>query len=152
MCQNTKFNLRIIGIHKSISFFRNKYFTNQTSKFHPYRNILKIGILGGKPPGCGQHLVELGMDASVPRADIPGQRIQICALQLHILPVGQDIRYNGMLGGQSGKGVFIRHELARLRLLGLLHQFQFSEQEISELLGGIQIQGMACGFFPAGRQ
>ncbi len=87
------------------------------------------------------------MDASVPRADIPGQCIQICALQLHILPVSQDIRYNGMLGGQSGKGVFIRHELARLRLLGLLHQLQFSEQEISELLGGIQIQGMACGFF-----
>lgn len=53
----------------------------------------------------------------------------------------------GWLGGQSGKGVFIRHELARLRLLGLLHQLQFSEQEISELFGGIQIQGMACGFF-----
>ena len=61
MCQNTKFNLRIIGIHKSISFFRNKYFTNQTSKFHPYRNILKIRFGTADSSGRRNRLVKFSM-------------------------------------------------------------------------------------------
>ena len=90
MCQNTKFNLRIIGIHKSISFFRNKYFTDQTSKFHSYRNILKIRFSTADSSGRRNRLVKFSMNPPI-ILNIIRQPVCICGLEFGILTIFQNL-------------------------------------------------------------
>ena len=143
---DAQLNLGIVrGKHGVFTGGGNKGRADQPPLFRPYRNILQIGILGGQPSRGRQHLVELGVDAAVLRADVLGQGVQVGALQLHVFPVGQDVFHDGMERRQGGKGFLIRDELPGFRLFGLLHQLQFPEKEIAELLGGIQVERVARG-------
>ena len=65
MCQHTKFNLRIIGIHKNVSVLRHKYLPDQPSQFYPDRNILKIRLRAADPSGRCNCLIELAVDSSI---------------------------------------------------------------------------------------
>ncbi len=52
MCQNTKLDLGIVCIKKNAAIFRYKNFTDQSPKFHTYRDILKIRLCAADPAGC----------------------------------------------------------------------------------------------------
>ena len=96
MCQNTKLNLGIVCIKKNAAIFRYKNFTDQSPKFHTYRDILKIRLCTADPAGCSNGLVKGRMDPAI-LIDHTGKTICICGLQFCQLPVFQDIFNNGLL-------------------------------------------------------
>ena len=76
MRQYTQLNLRIIRINKYIAFLRHKYFPDQPSQFHSYRNILQIRFCTADPPGRGNRLIKRSVNPSI-RSDIICQSVRI---------------------------------------------------------------------------
>ena len=96
MCQDTKFDLGIVRIQKYIALFRNKYLTDQSSKFHSHRDILKIRLCTAYPSCCRNSLIKCRMYSAI-FCDHTGQPICIGGFQFCELSVFQDILYDGIL-------------------------------------------------------
>ena len=96
MRQNAKLNLGIVRIQKYISLFRNKYLTDQSSKLHSYRDILKIRLCAANPSCCCNCLVKSRMNPAV-LCDLTNKPVCISRFQFRKLTVLQNILYNGIL-------------------------------------------------------
>ncbi len=59
--QQAQFNLRIIGGEQYMARLSDNRRANFTAQLGANRNILQVGIDGGKPPGGGPRLVESGV-------------------------------------------------------------------------------------------
>ena len=67
MSQHTKFNLGIIRIQENTILRRNKDLSDQPSKFHADRNILKIRLRTADPSGGCNGLVKFTVNSSILR-------------------------------------------------------------------------------------
>ena len=99
MGQDAQFDLGIIRIHKYISVLRHEYLADQSSKFHPHRDILQVRFRAAQPP-CGCHgLIEFSVDPSI-RPDERGKPVRIGRFKFRQLPVLQDLRYDRIVRRQ----------------------------------------------------
>ena len=64
MGQDPQIDLRIIAGHENGAGRRDKGLADFPAQFAPDRDILQIGVAGGKPAGGGAGLVEAGMHPS----------------------------------------------------------------------------------------
>ena len=67
MSQHTKFNLGIIRIQENTILRRNKDLSDQPSKLHTYRNILKVRLRTADPSGGCNGLVKFTVNSSILR-------------------------------------------------------------------------------------
>ena len=66
MRENTKLDLRIVGIDKHVILIAcNEIFTEASARIGSYRYILKIWIGGGKAPRSSTRLIEGGVGLSL---------------------------------------------------------------------------------------
>ena len=141
MCKDSQLDLRIIRIQEHESVFRHKNLTDQSSKFHPDRNILKIRFCTADPSGCRNRLIKGRMNPSV-CFDHSTQSICIGRFKLGKLAVFQDILDDLMLRRKLLQNV-CRCRVTCLCLLASrdLHLFK---QDHTQLLRGIDIEFFTC--------
>ena len=139
--QHTKLNLRIIGIQEHISILRHKNLADQSSKFHTYRNILKIRLCAADTSGSCNRLIKSGVDSSV-FSDHIAKPIRIGGFQFGKLTVFQNILHNGMVRCQFIQDICC----SRIACLGLLSTWKshFFKKDHSKLLRGIDIKILPC--------
>src|SRR5258707_5925037 len=59
--QQAQLNLRIVGGEQHVAWLRDNRRANFTAQLGANRNILQVGVDGGKPPGGGPRLVDNGV-------------------------------------------------------------------------------------------
>ena len=104
MGQHPQLDLRIVRVQENKSIFRHKHFADQSSQFHPHRDILKIGLCAADPSCSGDRLIKGGMDPAV-FFDHCAQAVRVSGFQLCKLPVFQDIFYDRLFRGQLFQNV-----------------------------------------------
>ena len=135
--QHTKLDLGIIGIQEHISILRHKNFADQSSKFHTYRNILKIRLCAADTAGSSDRLVKSGVDSSV-FSDHISKPVCISRFQFGKLAVFQDIFHDLMIRCQFIQDICC----CGVACLGLLSTWKshFFKKDHSKLFGGINVK------------
>ncbi len=105
--------------------------------------FLQIRIVRGETSGGGEELVEGRMNAPGAGKDRLGQGIDVGALELRGLAVGEEVAHDLVFGGESGEGLLGGLILSGLGLLGLVVEVEALEENLADLLGRIEIEGRA---------
>ena len=141
MGQDTQLNLGIVRVHEHTAFLGNKHFADFPAQGHADRDILKVRLRAADASRSRDSLVEFAVNPSV-LTDIGCQAFRIGGIQLCQLAVIQN---------------FLDHRIIRrqlfqhIRCRGITCLCLFSsrklhplKENLSQLLGGIDIELMAC--------
>ena len=140
MRQHPQFNLRIVRRQQPAAGIGHKSPPHLPPLFRPHRNVLQIGVAAADAPGGRTGLMVGGMNA--PRNPVHHfrQRVHIGGLQLRHLPIFQDAVHHRMQPLEHFQRVGVGGE-ARFGA-PRFGQPQLSEQQITQLLGRIDVDRM----------
>ena len=143
MRQDTKLDLGIVSVDEDAALLRNKYLPNFTSQLHTNRDVLKIRLRTADSSRSRDGLVKSPVYSLI-RPDIDGQTFRIGGIQLGKLTVVENHLYHRIIGSQ-----FVQHIGSR-RITGFrlfpIGQLHMVKQNLSQLLGRIDIKGFPCFF------
>src|SRR5262249_40118533 len=78
--EDTQFNLRVVGRDQHVSRGSNERSPDFTSELGADRDVLQVRVRAAQPTGCGDRLVEAGVDAPGLAIDFLRQRVDVSAL------------------------------------------------------------------------
>ena len=92
-----QFNLGIVGRYNhSVRRPRHKGLADFLAAFRTHRDVLEIGVGTGKPSGCGEGLIEGGMNTGIGLTYVRRERLYVGGKQFFDGPEFQDFIHNGM--------------------------------------------------------
>ncbi|VTR68523.1 hypothetical protein DESC_710019 [Desulfosarcina cetonica] len=141
--QDAQFDLGVIRREQLPAATRNEGLADFAPLFGADGDILQVGIAAAQPAGGRHGLVEGGVDAARFRMDQLQEGVGIGRFQFGQGAMAQDQGRQFMAAGQ-GREDFHVGGVAGLLLGFLLHrQFEFLEENGTQLLGGVDIEGLS---------
>ena len=136
--EDSQFNLGIVCRSDPPSLLRNEGLTNPISLLCPDGNVLEVGITRGEPSRGGHRLVVRRVDPSGLRMNQFGKGIDVSGFEFAQVTITEDLQGKLMLKRQFGQDI----DICGIAGLGLLDhgQFQFIEEDLPQLLGGVDIE------------
>ena len=141
MRQDAQFNLGIIRVHEHTAFLWNKYLAYFPAQGHAHRDILKVWLRAADTPRGRNGLVEFAVNPSV-LTDVGCQAFRIGGIQLCQLAVVQDFLDHRIIRRQFFQ--YIRCRGITGLCLFASRKLHLFKENLSQLLGGIDIEFMPC--------
>ena len=142
MRQQAQLDLGVVRIHQHTALRRREHPPQLAAQLGACGDILQIRLRGAEPPGGGDGHLEAGAYPAVHIDDLH-QPIHIGTLQLGVLAEAQYVVHDGIgvtqlfqhigVGGPAGLCLFA------------VGQLQFLEQDIPQLLGGVDVESLSGG-------
>ena len=142
MRHQPQLHLRVVGADEEIAglgIVGGKGLADLPPLLVPHRDILQIGVARGEPTGRCLRLVVSGVDPSSLGVDHRGKGDQVGAKQLGETAVVEDQPDDGVQVADLLQLLLSGGVLTGSGLLRLRQQLQVIEEELSHLLGGVDI-------------
>ena len=147
--QNAQLDLAVIGVHQRAAAVRHKVTPQPAAQLGADGDVLQIGLGGADAPGAGLGLDKRRMDAPI-RPDGLQKPLHIGGVQLLVGAVFQNVVHHRAVRAQALQCLGV----GGIAALGLFagRQTQLVKQRLAQLLGAVQVKGVAHLVIDAGQQ